>query len=362
MFLWELLECVVVSGVGQGGAVAVGVAAVLAQVTLSLYGEVRFLFATMGNRSLTVKVVVSAIPFLILFVYAMVSAISFGSFLFSPTDPYLADLMRSITLTVERVLAILALVLLYPLLALLYCRLVPMKPLRALATFGVEGAGALFLLVLYGGLFLSSFPVTILTVGPGAVKWAVYAIFIVAFKDFVLAVSLILGLLLRLPQPKEPEEAACTDRQAYYRRQVQRYLVRDNLTIGIALLLFGPGTSIFLFFLTREELQGPIPLDDVPGMLLLVGFLLVVLFGFGGLGALLVYRRLRPQTAPAYRTLLTMGEITEMEALFYREIVAGSPSRRKVGFNQWVLRSPHFCLLQSGVRTKLSWVGPPQTI
>ena len=108
MFLWELLECVVVSGVGQGGAVAVGVAAVLAQVTLSLYGEVRFLFATMGNRSLTVKVVVSAIPFLILFVYAMVSAISFGSFLFSPTDPYLADLMRSITLTVERVLAILA--------------------------------------------------------------------------------------------------------------------------------------------------------------------------------------------------------------------------------------------------------------
>ena len=252
-------------------------------------------------------------------------------------------------------------ILLYPLLALLYCRLVPMKPLRALATFGVEGAAALFLLVLYGGLFFSSFPVTILTAGPGAVKWAVYALFIVTFKDFVLAASLILGLLLRLPGPREPEEAVYGDRQAYYRRQVQRYLVQDNLTIGVSLLLFGPGTSLFLFFLTRKELQGPIPLEDVPGMLLLVGFLSVVLFGFGGLGALLIYRRLRPQTAPAYRKLLTMGEITEMEELFYREIVAGSPSRRKVGFNQWVLRSPHFCLLQSGVRTKLSWVGPPQT-
>lgn len=64
MFLWDLLGCVVSSGAGKGGAVVVGVAAVMAQLILSLYGEVRFLFATMGNRSLTVKVVVSAIPFL----------------------------------------------------------------------------------------------------------------------------------------------------------------------------------------------------------------------------------------------------------------------------------------------------------
>ena len=50
-----------------------------------------------------------------------------------------------------------------------------------------------------------------------------------------------------------------------------------------------------------------------------------------------------------------------MEALFYQEMVAGKPSRRHVGFNQVELRSPHFCLLRSGIQTKLLWVGPPHT-
>lgn len=359
MFLWELLGCVVASGAGQGGAVAAGVAAVLAQVALSLYGEVRFLFAAMGNRSLTVKVTVSAIPFLVMGVYAMVSAIAFGPFLFSPIDPYLADLMRSLTLTVHGVLTILALAALLPILALLYCLLTRTTPLRALATFGVEGAGALTLLFLYGGLLFSSFPATILTVGPGAVKWVVYAIFLVAFKDFLLAASLILGLLLRLPEGKAPEEAPYIDRQAYCRRQVQRYLVRDDLTIGVALLFFGPGTSALLWYLVRREFQGPLSPGDLGGAILLAGFLLLLLLGFGGLGLLLVYRRFRPQTAPAYRKLLTMGDIAEMEALFYQEMVAGQPSRRHVGFNQVELRSPHFCLLRSGIQTKLLWVGPP---
>ena len=113
MFLWDLLGCVVASGAGKGGAVVVGVAAVMAQLILSLYGEVRFLFATMGNRSLTVKVMVSAIPFLVIGVYAMVSAISFGPFLFSPIEPYLANLMRSLTLTVNGVLTILVLSLIH---------------------------------------------------------------------------------------------------------------------------------------------------------------------------------------------------------------------------------------------------------
>ena len=197
--------------------------------------------------------------------------------------------------------------------------------------------------------------------GPGTVKWVVYGIFIVAFKDFLLVASLILGLLLRIPERKEPEDAPYVDRQAYYRRQVQRYLVQDNLTIGIALLFFGPGTSAFLWYLVRDEFRAPFSPDDMVGGILLAGFLLLLLLGFGGLGLLLVYRRLRPQTAPAYRKLLTMGDIAEMEALFYQEMVAGKPSRRHVGFNQVELRSPHFCLLRSGIQTKLSWMGPPHT-
>lgn len=361
MFLWDLLGCVVASGAGKGGAVVVGVAAVMAQLILSLYGEVRFLFATMGNRSLTVKVMVSAIPFLVIGVYAMVSAIAFGPFLFSPIEPYLADLMLSLTLTVNGVLTILVLAALLPILALPYCLLTRTTPLRVLATFGVEGAAAVTLLVLYGTLFFSPFSFSILTVGPGTVKWVVYGIFIVAFKDFLLVASLILGLLLRIPERKEPEDAPYVDRPAYYRRQVQRYLVQDNLTIGIALLFFGPGTSAFLWYLVRDEFEGPLSLNDMGGAILLAGFLLLLLLGFGGLGLLLVYRRLRPQTAPAYRKLLTMGDIAEMEALFYQEMVAGKPSRRHVGFNQVELRSPHFCLLRSGIQTKLLWVGPPHT-
>lgn len=361
MFLWDLLGCVVASGAGKGGAVVVGVAAVMAQLVLSLYGEVRFLFATMGNRSLTVKVMVSAIPFLVIGVYAMVSAIAFGPFLFSPIEPYLADLMRSLTLTVNGVLTILVLAALLPILALPYCLLTRTTPLRALATFGVEGVEAVTLLFLYGALFFSPFSFSILTVGPGTVKWVVYGIFIVAFKDFLLVASLILGLLLRIPERKEPEDAPYVDRPAYYRRQVQRYLVQDNLTIGIALLFFGPGTSAFLWYLVRDEFEGPLSLNDMGGAILLAGFLLLLLLGFGGLGLLLVYRRLRPQTAPAYRKLLTMGDIAEMEALFYQEMVAGKPSQRHVGFNQVELRSPHFCLLRSGIQTKLSWMGPSHT-
>lgn len=359
MQILTLFEYIVLCGVGYGG---LSTFLVLGQTFLSSAMEVRFLFAAMKKRSVIVKVMSSMIPMVLALTYLIITSIAFTPFLAGAWDEYNYGLLADLTLNVPCVLEMMAAVGVFLLLTVLYSKFYSMKPLEWLITFGVEAVAAISLLVLYGGLFLRSFPFTIFDLcrwDVTLVRWPVYGLFTIVFKDFVLAVSLFLGALLRERRPRrEPDMDDVRAWQLRYEIQVQRYLTQDYLAVGVGLLSFGLAAgSFFSVILAGEDLSAPDG-EEIAGMVIMIGLIALMFLGFCGVGLLLIYRRLRPATAKIYRQLLSLGDHDTVLRLFYQEMIAETPVVRKVQFNSTVTTTRHFKVTRWGMRTTVERIAP----
>lgn len=359
MEIYQLFQYIILCGVGYAGLSTV---LVLAQSCLSGAMEVKFLFAAMKERSLMVKTAAVLIPMVLAATYILASTIGFAAFLAGAWEEYNYLLLATLTLNPPCISQMMICVGLFVGLTILYTIRYPMKPLAWLATFGVETLAAVTLLVLYGGLFLPSFPFTVLDLciwDVSALRWPIYGLFTIVFKDFVLLVSLVLGTLLRERRPRADLGAEdAWDWRVRYERQVQRYLTRDYLALGVSLLAFGLATGTFFLAVVLWEGSGSLSSREIGGLVFLIGFILLTYFGFGGVGALLIYRRLRPETAKIYRQLLSLGEENTVLRLFYQEIVDGTPRTEKLGFNVSRITSEHFQLSKAGLKTTVSRIAP----
>lgn len=359
MEILQLFKYITLCGVGYAG---LSTAVVLAQTFLSGAMEVKFLFAAMKERSLMVKTVAAMIPMVLAATYIIASSIGFAAFLAGAWEEYNYWLLAELTLNPACMTQMLICVGAFVILTVLYTLRYPMKPLQWLITFGVETAAAAALLVLYGGLFWRVVPFTVIDLclwDVTALRWPIYGLFTVVFKDFVLIVSLVLGALLRERGPRKDlggEDA--WDWRLRYERQVQRYLTRDYLALGVSLLVFGLATGTFFTVMLMREGLRSFTGSEIGGLIFLIGFILLTYLGFGGVGALLIYRRLRPGTAKIYRQLLSLGEESTVLRLFYDEMVTGKPRVQKLQFNVTRATSEHFQFTRAGMKTTVVRIKP----
>lgn len=359
MQILKLFEYIILCGVGYSG---LSVLLVLGQTFLSSAVEVRFLFSAMKNRSVMVKVIVSMIPMVLAVTYLIITAITFTPFLAGAWDEYNYILLADLTLNAPCILEMLAAVGVFLLLTVLYSIVYPMRPLEWLVTFGVESIAAVALIVLYGGLFLRSSPFTIFSLcrlDPGLIRWPIYGLFTIVFKDFLLAVSLLLGALLRERRPrKSPDEDDVWTWRQRYALQAQRYLTRDYQATGAGLLVFGlTAGSFFTAVLVRED-KSALSGDEIAGASIMVGLIGLMFIGFCGVGLLLIYRGLRPETAKIYRQLLSLGDHDTVLRLFCQEMIEETPVVRKVQFNHTVTTSRHFRVTRWGMKTTVERIAP----
>lgn len=347
----ELFKQILIGGVGYSASFYL----VFAQVLMSTCSEVKFLFGVLKNKSLTLRFSVLMVPLIIIITYLMASSISFGSFLSGRWDEHKLFSLVSITLTEQGVMEIMAFTAAFLILTIAFSIAFPMKLPLWLMTFGVESVAALALLVLYGGLFFREFPFTILDLcnrNLQLTRYLIYGLFCVIFKDFILVLSLVYGEVFRERQlNKDTGEELYCDKRNYYKKQSLTYLTRDCLPISLSLILFGLFAEGLLAY---QWMRSP-PSDPKET---LAAITVVLLFGlFFILGLFLLYRRMRPQTTTAYRQLRAMGNEDVVLKLFHDEMINGTPTVQRIGFNATEFRSPHFTMRKSGIKTTIEWTG-----
>ena len=346
---FELFKLILIGGVGYGTSFYF----IFAQLLISMYAEVKFLFAALKSKPLTLKFSVLTIPLVIILTYLMASSIMFGPFLSNWSDESSLYYLVSVTLTEQGVMEIMTFVAVFLILTIIYSTVYRMKLLLWLMTFGIESLAAFALLVLYGGLFFRAFPFTISDLcnrNINLVRYLFYGLFSVIFKDFVLAVCLAYGAVFRERKLKgDTGEELYIDRRRYYKKQSLAYLTQDYLPISLSLILFSFLAGGFLAYLWARSPVGN--LEEMPAVImfvLLFGLLLIM-------GLFLLYRRIRPQTTTAYRQLCAMGNEDVVFKLFYDEMVKGNPIEHRIRFNETELFSPHFVMRKSGIKTTVEW-------
>ena len=374
MQAFNLFINILLGGVGYSNSLLL----VLAQTYASAFLVIRTMFNAMRNRSLLVKTMAILIPMVLGGTYLIASSIVFGAFFGDAWASY--ELVRLVaqTLTQDFIYELLAWLAAFAALTIVYSLLYRTRLWEWLLTFGLEIFTALALLALYGGLLLDGFPFTIVDlcqVNIFLVKFPIYGIFMIIFKDFVLLTSIIIGLLLREPKvsPDFPEDYR--EQQVFYEKQAQRYLTRDYLALGVSLFLFGClASAMFIWIMWGEFAGGAFPAelnsDEVVGAVFII-FITLVTICYALVGLLLIFRRLFPQTARIYRRLLALtpqcGDETELLRLFYKEIINGFPSgsnpKQSLFAKKNIMSTEHFIFEQQGMKSTIKWreVPLPQT-
>lgn len=369
MQAFNLFITILLGGVGYANSLFL----VLAQTFASAYFVLRTLFTAMRRRSVLVKVMASLIPMVLGGTYIIIASIIFGAF-FSGywSAPEMLHLVEN-TLSYDFVCETLVWVALFALLTLVYSLLYRPKLSEWLLTFGLEIIAALALLVLYGGLLIDGFPFTILHLCLAStfwVKFPIYGLFMLIFKNFVLLCAILIGALLHERQRPLPTPDDYPNRQTFFEKQAQRYLTTDYLALGVSLLLFGLGTTCFFSWIFWDEYGGwpdfsQLSGDELSGTIFLLLFILVVI-GYCLVGLLLIGRRLLPHTSRPYRQLAAIAQAqddsTAVLEIFYQEIVM--PSLQRPENNSWKLGSntfisEHFIVEKKGLKVQVKW--RPQT-
>ncbi len=368
MQAFNLFIAILLGGVGYANSLFL----VLAQTFASAFFVLRTLFGAMRRRSLLLKVMASLIPMVIGGTYIIAASIVFGAFFssyWSATE--MLHLVES-TLSYDFVYETLGWVGLFALLTLAYSLLYRPRLSEWLLTFGLEIITALALLVLYGGLLIDNFPFTILHLCLAStfwVKFPIYGLFMIIFKNFVLFCGLLIGTLLYERRRPLPNPDDYLDKQSFYEKQAQQYLTTDYLALGVCLFIFGFSVAGFFGWIIWDEYGGWPDLsklsgDELTGVVFLLLIILVVI-GYCLVGLLLIMRRLLPQTSRPYRQLTAIAQAQPDPAaiieLFYQEIVLPcqqQPERASWQLGRNVQSSLHFVVERKGIKVTVKWRQP----
>ena len=368
MQAFNLFIAILLGGVGYANSLFL----VLAQTFASAYFVLRTLFTAMQRRSMLVKVMACMIPMVLGGTYIIIASICFGAFFSNHwSAPELLHLVES-TLSYDFVYETLLWVGLFALLTLVYSLLYRPKFTEWLLTFGLEIIAALALLVLYGGLLIDNFPFTILHLYLASsfwIKFPIYGLYVVIFKNFVLLCGIFIGLLLYERHQPLPNPEDYLDKQTFYEKQAQRYLTTDYLALGASLFVFGLSVTCFFSWIIWDEYGGlpdfnKLNGDELSGAIFMLLFILVVI-GYCLVGLLLILRRIFPQTSRPYRQLAAISQTQPEPAavleMFYQEIVL--PSWQRPANNSWNLGSntfisEHFIVERKGFNVKVKWRSP----
>lgn len=346
--IYQMFDIIAQSGVGNLGNAGL----IMLQLFISMYMEIKLLYAAMKNRPALVQVSVSMIPMVLIATYSIACGIIFSAFLGNGPNPYEMAELINVSLSRQSVLEMVFAAALFFVLMLLYSIVFKLKPSQWLMTFGVEILAASSLLVLYGGLLLDDFPYTILDLCNTDIylaRWPIYGYFTIMFKCFVLVFSLVLGLILHERPEKEDEEEKYRNRSAYYEKKTLRYITKGNVIIAVSFLIFsGASESLFLWRMFDEGIDN---LDSIfTAVLFSILFLSLAVYSL-----VLIYCTLRPQTNKAYLQLLSMGDKDKVLQLFCEEIV----DRKQTATNLWTTNLPiqttHFRFWQLNIRSRVEW-------
>ncbi len=374
MQAFNLFNSIMLGGVGYSNSLPL----VLAQTYASCFLVIRTMFNAMRNRSLLVKTMAILIPMVLGGTYIIASSIVFGAFWSDAWSSY--ELVRLVaqTLTQDFIYELLAWLAAFALLTVVYSLLYRTRLWEWLLTFSLEIFTALALMVLYGGLLLDGFPFTIVDlcqIDIFLVKFPIYGIFMIIFKDFVLLTSIVIGLLLREPKNNQEFPEDYREQQFFYEKQAQHYLTRDYLALGVSLFLFGClTTALFVWILwgefTKDTVPSELDSNEIIGLVFAIIITLVTIC-YALVGLLLIFRRIFPQTARLYRKLLALtpqcGDQTELLRLFYKEIINGFPSgintKQSLFAKKNIISTEHFIFEKQGMKSTIKWreVPLPQT-
>ena len=367
MQAFNLFIAILLGGVGYANSLFL----VLAQTYASAFFVLRTMFTAMRRRSMLVKVMAVLIPMVIGGTYIIAASITFGAFFsdaWSSID--LLELLGS-TINHDFIYETLGWVGLFFLLTIIYSLLYRLKLSECLLTFGLEVVAAIALLVLYGGLLIPNFPFTIIDLAYAnifLVKFPIYGIFMIIFKNFVLLCSLLIGTLLYERQKPLPNPNDYLDKQSFFEKQAQLYLTTDYMALGVATFTFGLAATIFFGWIFWQEYDGwpdfsKLPAQKVQGLFfLLIVVLLTVTYCL--IGMLLIFRRFFPHTSRPYRHLLAICQAqadpdATME-LFYQEVVLPqlqNPETKSWKLGRDIKNSAHFQVEKRGLGVKVKWRG-----
>lgn len=368
MQAFNLFIAILLGGVGYSSSLFL----VLAQTYASAFFVLRTLFTAMRRRSILVKVMACMIPMVLGGTYIIIASIIFGAFFSSYwSAPEMLHLVES-TLSYDFVYETIGWIGLFVLLTLAYSLLYRPKISEWLLTFGLEIIAALALLILYGGLLIEDFPFTILHLCLAStfwVKFPIYGLFMIIFKNFVLLCGLLIGTLLYERRRPLPNPDDYWDKQTFFEKQAQQYLTTDYLALGICLFVFGLSVLCFFGWIIWDEYGGLPDLsklsgDELSGAVFMLLFMLVVI-GYCLVGLLLIVRRLLPQTSRPYRQLAAIAQAqpdtNAVMEMFYREIVQPcqqQPERARWHLGRNVQNSPHFIVERKGLKVTVQWKSP----
>lgn len=351
--IYQMFDIIAQSAVGNVGNVSL----ILLQLYISVYVEIKLLFASMKNRSGLVQFSVTMLPLVLIATYCLAAGIIFSAFLEKGPDLDRMTELVNLTLSRQCIREMLLTVAIFFVLMLVYSIAYRLKPLQLLMTFGMELLAALALLALYGGLLVQDFPFTILDLCDRDLllaRWPIYGYFTLLFKCCVLAVSLVLGALLRERKEKPvTDEEFYQDRSRLYERKTLRFLTKDTGLIGAGYLTFSIAAQ--LFFVWGMVNEGSWALTNAVTILLVTALFMSPAV----IGAYCLYRALRPQTSVPYRQLLAMGDRDTVLRLFCNEVVDGPRLKHNLWKNMDTLQTAHFLFSRQGIKIRVQWCGAP---
>lgn len=351
--IYQMFDMIAQSGVGNLGDIGL----ITLQLMISLFFEVKFLFASVKKRPPMVQLSIAMIPIILIATYSIVCGLFFSAFLGNgPTPSEMTELIE-VTLSSRSISEMLIVTVVFFALMLVYSIAYKLNLLQWLMTFGMEMLMAFSLLILYGGLRVADFPFTILDLCERNIylaRWPIYGYFTVMFKCFVLAMSLFLGFVLRERKEKpENEEEKYGDRRGFYQKKALKYLTKNDALIGSALLLFGVAALIFTLWRTIQEEGASLSIDLIPAVTMVSA-----LFSAPAImGVFLICRALWPRTGKAYRQLLAMGNSDTVLRLFCEEVVDGKDPETNLWSGNTKIQTEHFVFNQVGIRTWVEWIG-----
>lgn len=336
---FDILHIIFLSGVGEGNMGSMGI--ILFQLGLSLWSTASYCYSLIKESKL-VGLMAILLPSGFAFVYIIIISSGFDYFLFNKQEPHIINIVMQDMQTTEFMYEMMILSAIFLITLFIYCYIKKPKWFEFILSYSVEIVTVLAFVILYGGLFIDSFPYNVVNVSENnflIIKWFLYGISLLILKTAASIVAISLNFLLK--ERKKVRDETEQYHSDFYEKETLQFLKKDMKQMAIILYVFYIViVAVFIWLFDMNERA-----TDVGIILFIVSlpFLLIALY--------FTYEVKNMVKSKVFQTLKMQNDINIFKK-FHDEIILKTYHSRMIGLKEHLLTSETFTIHKAGALLK----------